>query len=121
MEACVKCVEYQAEIALLKAKIDHYIKESFENLAELENENTQLKAQLAALHGAIMNLPVTSTALNKNNPIWSSGYTLGHRDARHAAAELCAAASSDMPVKAVPACKFCGAGNYPGGGDERNK
>lgn len=48
------------------------------------------------LHSAIMNLPCkvpTIEASNgKHDLIWASGYKLGHRDARHAAAELVCAA-----------------------------
>ena len=59
-----------------------------------KQELSQLRAQLAALHGRIMNLPV-------KRPNLSSGkdyYAYGHRDARHAdaalVAELCAGVGS---------------------------
>ena len=45
-----------------------------------------LRAQLAALHGKIMNIPYPES----NYPL-NIEYRMGHRDARHAAAELCAA------------------------------
>lgn len=42
------------------------------------------------LHDAIMNLPVSETNIREQNipPICRFAYLVGHRDARHAAAEL---------------------------------
>ena len=55
-------------------------------------EAVATSAELAGgdLHGKIMNLPCV---LGKNvvTRQWRDGYKLGHRDARHAAAELAAA------------------------------
>jgi hypothetical protein len=51
-------------------------------------EIAQLRAQLAALHGKIMNLPIDCKGQEISSfPV--DAYRQGYRDARHAAAELC--------------------------------
>ena len=56
-------------------------------------ENEIIKKQLDRLHDQIMNLPcVVAPSMDINNRL---SYKFGHRDARHAAAELVAGISSD--------------------------
>jgi hypothetical protein len=52
---------------------------------------------MSDLHQQIMNLPCKVPdveADSKHHAIWASGYKHGHKDTRHAAAELAAAQSS---------------------------
>ena len=72
----------------------HEIASEFKDACYQGVELAQLQAQLVALHGKIMNLPVTKEHLLEPRDAWSRGYRLGHRDARHAAAELCAGMGS---------------------------
>jgi hypothetical protein len=63
------------------------------NLVEMANmreEISQLKAQLGALHGKIMNL-------EPNGPGITTRYIIGFSDARHQAAGLCAATAQPGP------------------------
>ena len=54
-------------------------------ILELQAELAQLRAQLTTLHGKIINLPASDVVAR----VLGDSYRLGHRDARHAAAELC--------------------------------
>lgn len=74
-------------------------------IAELEAQ-IAAKADTDKLHNAIMNLPCTYT----NEVAWDSSdrdkaknsYLEGHRDARHAAAELVSSTALQAPVREVP-------------------
>jgi hypothetical protein len=59
---------------------------------ELEAQNRALREALNGLHGAIMNVPNKPKGYGERPEEWRRGYGFGHKDARHAAAELAAAA-----------------------------
>jgi len=83
-----------AEIERLRTLDKTMAKAHNSNLVEMANmreEIGQLKVQLAGLHGAIMNLPLVVEFVDTDSTV-GQAYRLGHRDARHASAELCAAA-----------------------------
>ena len=61
------------------------------------------------LHGKIMNLPTTRDAENAEYSNRREAYMNGHRDARHAAAELSNAADADRVVLIEVALNAVGA------------
>jgi hypothetical protein len=87
----------QMEVASLKSPQPGAEQNYYFMLQGAKHEIAQLKAQLAELHGKIMNLTVSAPA--SEMPVsWDSGYCEGVEDFRHAAAELCAGMGS-MDVK----------------------
>lgn len=59
------------------------------------------------LHSAIMNLPAKPKAdITNGVKSYDCAYNEGHRDARHAAAELVAAMAAQAPVREVPGWKL---------------
>ena len=55
------------------------------------------------LHDAIMNLPQNKAAMQHMTPGERLAYRVGHRDARHAAAELALASQTTAPALSEPA------------------
>lgn len=80
------------------------VKLSNENAA-LAEQNARLRGELDTLHRDIMNLHGSDAAIEEkmraaeilNRPGERYAYKIGHRDARHAAAELAAALASNSP------------------------
>ena len=80
-------------IAQLKARIQELGEIARQNrsvrVVQLEAQLEAALAQQDALHGAIMNIPCNvETVYGLANEIERAVYKIGHRDARHAAAEL---------------------------------
>ena len=68
-------------------------------------ENEILKKQIDGLHDQIMNLQaLDQPGVERNSQI---AYKTGHRDARHAAAELVAMIEAETKTELLP-CPFCG-------------